>query len=618
MTKLIPLFVAFLFFLFPKNCLAVSSSTSNSVNISVTQVTYPNGYVIENFQSNIKVNQDTSLTIAETIQANFLIEKRGIIRLIPTLYTANGKTINAGFEIISVTDENKKPYNYSTGRLTESYKIQIGDADKTITGKHTYIITYEITKVLLRYTDYDEVYWNITGHEWDTPILKASAIVDSPFAKITKTNCFTKDCAVKETNNQFVFNYNKQINPGEDFTVVVALDKNNQLVFPNPIVKTINTTGDNWGYLFALMPLVIMILAWFKKGRDKKYLEGTIYYKPDNPTTKTVPFFAREYLPQVYSPIDNLTPSQVGTIIDERVNIQDVIAEIIELGRLGYLKIEKTTKNDYVFTNLGKDPTKLKDFQKYLFESIFKTAKYNAAEGLSEIAEEQEPDKTLKIGDQKIVSLASLKDHFYPYLSEFRNKLYQNLAAEQIFDGNPQTAKLKWGIFYFLMMGLFFFPVMIFTATSYNGGPFGLYLLSVIPAFPIILNMSRRTAWGYSLLQQINGLKYYITLGKWRQEIMEKHLFFEEILPLAISLGIVNQITKDMQELGVEPPRYFSNVAMASFASDFDHFYSSSSSNLVSSPASSNSSGHSSWSGGSGFSGGSSGGGFGGGGGSSW
>ena len=85
------------------------------------------------------------------------------------------------------------------------------------------------------------------------------------------------------------------------------------------------------------------------------------------------------------------------------------------------------------------------------------------------------------------------------------------------------------------------------------------------------------------------------------------------MLPIAISLGVVNQLTKDMKDLGVEPPKYFEGVVINNFAHDLNSFSSSMTTNLTSTP-----SGNSSWSGGSGFSGGSSGGGFGGGGGGSW
>ena len=84
------------------------------------------------------------------------------------------------------------------------------------------------------------------------------------------------------------------------------------------------------------------------------------------------------------------------------------------------------------------------------------------------------------------------------------------------------------------------------------------------------------------------------------------------MLPLAISLGVVTKLAKDMKDLGIEPPKYFQGMMISSFANDLNNFNSAALSGLTMSP-----SGSSSWSGGSGFSGGG-GGGFGGGGGGSW
>src|SRR3990167_10557739 len=148
-------------------------------------------YTIESFDSQISINQDTSLSVTETIIVNFEIPKHGIFRNIPVTYSASGKTIRTNFDLISVTDENNVRLIYDTSRLSQSISIKIGDPDKTITGRNIYVIKYSIDKVLQRFDSYDELYWNVTGSEWDTVIESASAAVSSPFADITKVECFS-------------------------------------------------------------------------------------------------------------------------------------------------------------------------------------------------------------------------------------------------------------------------------------------------------------------------------------------------------------------------------------------------------------------------------------------
>lgn len=306
-------------------------------------------------------------------------------------------------------------------------------------------------------------------------------------------------------------------------------------------------------------------------------------------------------MPLVYSPIDQVTPAQVGTIIDERVDIQDIVAEIIELARLGFLEIKKLEKKgflrqktDYLFIKKEKEPKTLKNYQKYLLESLFSAGKQE-------------------------VKLSSLKNKFYQYLKEFKKKLYQNLADEEIFAANPEITRRNWLGLAILLLAVSLGLTILFSILYLNAGPVLLLLVTPVPTVMFAGAMPRRRAWGYSLYRQAEGLRYYLKLGKWRTEIHEKHLFFEEILPLAISLGVVNKLAKDMVVLAVEPPDYFTGFTAHTFARDFSSFNRSVNSSLLSAPSSSHWSGRSSWSGGSGFSGGgSSGGGFGGGGGGSW
>lgn len=567
-----------------------------------------NDYVVNNFDSKIEVNQDTSLTITETIDTFFNIPKHGIFRIIPVIYSTGGKTIKAGLSVNSVTNEKNQPYQYTTSRLNQSLQIKIGDPNLTLTGKQTYVIKYTIKDVLLTYKDHDEVYWNVTGSEWDTVIQKASATVYSPLADIIKTECYSgttntqiKNCTGDFSAQQANFTATSPISWGSDFTIVVGLKPENNLKFPGATEKALKLLKDNWGYPIALLPFGILFFAWYKKGRDKRYLSDNLYIKDAAKPEKTVSIFHHQYLPLVYSPIDNLTPSQVGTIVDEKVDTKDVIAEIVELARLKYLDIKRIEtkkllgKNiDYLFIKKEKDITPLKDFQKYLLEKIFD-------------------------GKQE-AKLSDLNNTFYAHLETFRQKLYDNLKKEEIFSGNPRLSRIKWGGIYGLLMFLGFIPLIRFIVSTANGIPFFLYFFSIIPAIFIIKNMPSRTAWGYSLYRQIQGLRFYIDKGKWREEIAEKNLFFEEILPLAISLGLVHKLAKDMESLGIKPPSYLEGFYAGNFYANFNHFTTKTTSSVVSAPASAKWSGSSHWSGGSGFSGGggSSGGGFGGGGGGSW
>ena len=118
-------------------------------------------YLVNSFDSQIEINQDTPLSVTETIEVFFNIQKHGIFRIIPVVYSAGGKTIKARLIISSITNAQGQPYKYTTSRLNQSLQIKIGDPNSTLTGRQTYVIKYTIKDVLLSFKDHAEVYWNI-------------------------------------------------------------------------------------------------------------------------------------------------------------------------------------------------------------------------------------------------------------------------------------------------------------------------------------------------------------------------------------------------------------------------------------------------------------------------
>lgn len=544
-------------------------------------------YEINNFESIIELNQDSSLTIKENLEVRFLIAKHGIYRVIPYIYKNNGKNIIAEIEIVGIKNENGQNIIYEVDDYNQSKRIKIGDPNMTVFGIRNYIIEYKINKVVLDYGKGPEIYWNVTGSEWEGPIKKASATVKSSFGKIIKTECF--GCVSNFSENEATFVGEKGL------TIVTQIDKVNQLKMPGKWQIFLNFVFYNWGYLISIIPISVMFIFWYKKGRDKRYLTDNVYFKPEDNNEKNVPLISRPHLPLVYSPIDGLSPAEMGTIIDEKVDTKDIVAEIVEMARLGYLTIKKIEKkkifglgsDDYELSKTEKTTEKLNKFQNNLLKDLF------------------DDEKTIKISD--------LKNHFYTHLKDLKTDIYDILVEKKMADKNFDEVKTGWLAILSMLNSVAFIASGFFTSQTTNYGPMIVVVLGIVPTMILAINMPRKTAWGYSLHRQAVGLKYYLSKGKWREEIAEKNLFLEEMLPLAIALGVVNKLTADMKELGIEPPKYFQGMVIGSFANDLNNFNSTTTSGLTMSP-----SGSSSWSGGSGFSGGGGGGGFGGGGGGSW
>jgi len=606
---------------------------------SVNAQDFADEYVIQNFESEVTIEKNTEVFVKETVTVNFPDPRHGIFRIIPVIYSARGRTIRTQLNVISVTNDDGVSYPYETSRLGKSIQVKIGDPDATVQGINIYVVTYKIKKILQRFEGYDEFYWNVTGSEWDTDILNAQVKVSSPYAAIIKVDCFAgsfggsdKFCKNSFSGDSAYFNSTTELGSDRDFTIVVGFDKQSNLVFPSVLEAGVENFLDNWAYLPSVIPLVLMFMLWYKKGRDRRYISDTIYYTPEDKGERNVRIFEKNNIPFVYHPIEDLSPSEVGTIIDEKVDIQDVIAEITELARLGFLEIRKFEKKnllgskiDFAFiktkiTDDEEQKDKLKDYQKYLLNEVFRsTAVHRSVKKAEDFFKGSDiylNEARKLLAKREYVLLSGLKNHFYEGLPVFKQKLYERLKTEGFAD-NPEGTRLKWISIFILLDVIFGFLLFSFYGSTGNFGPIIALAIFSIPTLLFALSMPRRTAKGYSFFRQITGLKWYLSKGKWRHEQAEKKLFIEEILPLAISLGVINQLARDMKDLAIAPPSYFAGSSAALFASDFSTFRETSSKSFLSTPGG-KWSGSSSWSGGSGFSGGSSGGGFGGGGGGSW
>ncbi len=582
-TLLISIFVSFFLFVLPSSTLALESITL--------------------FQSYIVFNQDTTLSIVETINYQTDVSHHGIYRYIPIKVGDNYSIRSTDVTDVQITDvdSQKIPFtrSYSGGNVT----FKIGDPDRTFVGKQTYVISYTIANIFKSYSDHDEIYLDITGEGWDFPIHQTQTTFVSKFADITDLDCFSGEyggndslcLSYQDSDSQASFNYPEVVNRGDNVTILVALDQENSLIVPSLLQKIIKGITDNAIFLLLFSPLFIFTYLWFKKGRDFIFLSPNVFNLDPKRPQRLKPLFNYSRTPFVYEPL-KLTPGETGTIIDEKVDLQDVIAEILDLTRQGYLKIDKIkaknifSKDDYLFTKKKKSPTSLPAHQSLLLDSIFSTK-----------------DK---------IKLSQLKGKFHAKLPKIQAAIYDSLYSKKLFTSPPQKTKTKYLVLAIAAnVVLFSFVIPVVTTASYMP-PILMPLFALQALFSILLalNMVQKTAVGSNYYLQAKGLKQTIKTGKWREEIKEKNLFIEEVLPFAVSLGVVSKLAKDMVGLGIETPAYFAGfTSPAHFTRDFSNFTAQASTGLSYNPQSGRSGSGSGFSGG-GFSGG----GGGGGGGGSW
>ncbi len=529
---------------------------------------------IEDFSVEIWINKDGSFLVKESITYNFGSNfKHGIYRKIPL-----GRL---KLKVEKVIDEFGAPYKTKISEEGEYLRIRIGDPLKLVSGKKTYNIFYLVQNGLGFFKDHDEIYWNVTGNEWQVPIERAKAILHLP-EKVSKEKlkfaCYTghfgskeKDCSfeVKE-NGEIVFLANRSFLPGEGLTIALGWPKG-IVKEPNFLSKILWQLEYSWPLFIPFFVFVYLFRKWFKEGRDPKIKKPIVVQ---------------------YTPPDNLKPAEMSFILNQRIKPRDLSATLVDLAIRGFIKIKEIKKGwiwkekDYEIEKL-KDFHDLSDYERTLLERIFKK--------------------------KNKIRISMLQRSLHRDFSEIAEKISQKMVREKYFVKDPLETKIDWAIKGVLIIILsIFFVGMTTSITLENSYLFLSLILSGILFIIFSPFMPKRTKKGTETLWYILGFKKYIeTAEKYRAQFYERAKIFEEYLPYAISFDLVDKWAKAFEGIYKTPPQWYEGAYVGSFSSKA---FSSSLNSAVSSMG-----GMFTSRGGSGLGGGgSAGGGGGGGGGGSW
>ena len=115
----------------------------------------------------------------------------------------------------------------------------------------------------------------------------------------------------------------------EGLTVDVYISKG-VLVEPSRLTKAMWFLRSNTVVLLPLWALVVMFFFWWTKGRDPK---ADISVAP------------------MYEPPKDMTPAEVGSLMDDAVHPRDITSTLVDLAVKGYLKIEETESKTLVFSH---------------------------------------------------------------------------------------------------------------------------------------------------------------------------------------------------------------------------------------------------------------------------
>jgi len=237
-----------------------------------------------------------------------------------------------------VTDETGKVYVIDSREVSsqEAY-VRIGSPTVTISGKHTYVISYTVQRALGYFDTFDEIYWNVTGNEWQVPIDVVTANVHLPTIISQESiqahsycglfgeseSCSGFSLAEQDGQTFVSFASDRGFGPYEGMTIAVG--------FPKGLVAQPELSFWEKGstYLYVSIGIALTCILFFLWWFFLTY----------------IPLRRKHVLPIVieYTPPEGMSPSVAGaTYMTYMSTGKMVTADVLYLASSGYISITAT------------------------------------------------------------------------------------------------------------------------------------------------------------------------------------------------------------------------------------------------------------------------------------
>jgi hypothetical protein len=199
---------------------------------------------IDSFDARVTVSEDGTIEVVERIVYDFGEQERhGIFRVIPYSYQAGTETYTAAISGVLVTDGLGAPLPFNESRDSGELTLKIGDPNRKISGKNTYVINYYVDGPFLFFEDKDELYWNVTG-SWPTGIARATVLVDLPKgAPVLSASCYAGKAGARDrcASDQRLQNSRRVFSERDDTTTGAAVERKTGV--HTPTILAVRYTG---------------------------------------------------------------------------------------------------------------------------------------------------------------------------------------------------------------------------------------------------------------------------------------------------------------------------------------------------------------------------------------
>lgn len=298
---------------------------------------------LQNLDLSVTADRANNYRLEEQLDFFYETPHHGFYQTIPTSFGRKKTHVQA----IASSDP------ASVESYSDGVTIQVGDADTLVQGPKSYKLewTYLVGDDLNR--DYDEVYLNLVGNEWECPIDHVRFTLTLPKEARGAQGWLyagyegeSQELPLKQSDDGTVWTGEAEgLGNGIGLTIQIQLPEGyfDEMVFERDWSAILLPVA----LAIGLVLLVVSLVLWRRWGRDDPVVPVVDWHEPMG-----------------------LHPLEVGYVVDGSVEGKDLASMLFYWADQGYLTIKATENGRFVYTK-QKDLVTDRPFEKEFFDGLF-------------------------------------------------------------------------------------------------------------------------------------------------------------------------------------------------------------------------------------------------------
>ena len=412
-------------------------------------------------------------------------------------------------------------------------------------GTHTFTIRYRVDGAIRVYEGGDQLYWTAVYADRAAPVRASTVTVRFPSdvsAEEVRLAGYPERLAreARLVDPRTAVFTAANIPPEQSFEVRAQFPHG--LVAARPPSWQQQADWADWYNQNArpVLNFLLLLATLAIAGLGAVALGGLWYARGRDPAIGSVPTTLSE-------PPSNLPAGVVGTLVDERADVQDVVATLVDLANRGILRISEErnpelhgSSLDYRLELLKPDPLGLRGYEKTVLASLFR-------------------------GGEPVVRLSDLKDRFVASIPLFQDQLHAEVARAGLFLDDPERARRRYrsigtGL---LALGLLGGAIALFFLTTYvDLAPLPFVVLAILggAARWLSAHMPRRTREGALEAARWRAFGRFLREEHDRARLEAERAHLEPWLPYAVALGVDQTWIRNLAAVGTPRPHWYARA----------------------------------------------------------